>query len=114
MGQLVYTKMGMKYSQEVLDNMGKWIESQNQILEQEMLAAKAKEMQIEMDREILWGMLEGMGWRRVMVSRFQDNTHAIDITMWLEENVKNPFERNGRDFLFENEKDAVNFILRWV
>jgi hypothetical protein len=59
-------------------------------------------------------MLQGMGWRRVMLDRLQDNKHAIDISHWLEENVKDPYERSGRDFLFSNERDATMFILRWV
>jgi hypothetical protein len=94
--------------------MGKWIESQNCILEQEIIEAKAKEMQTEIDREVLWGMLKDLGWHRVMIDRLTDNNHAIDITLWLEENVKNPYERNGRDFLFAAERDATMFILRWV
>ena len=40
----------------------------------------------EVDREILWGMLQGLGWTRVMIPKFIDNHHAIDITYWLEEN----------------------------
>jgi hypothetical protein len=27
--------------------------------------------------------------------------------------VKNPFEREGADFIFENSRDALLFILRW-
>jgi hypothetical protein len=104
----------MNYSPEVMANMGKWVESQNYILEQEMLEAKAKEMQQEMDREILWGMLSEIGWTRVMLDRLQDNNHAVDITHWLKENCKGAYERNGRDFLFELEKDASMFILKWV
>lgn len=83
-------------------------------LEEEVLNKAGKEMAREIDREILWGMLQGIGWTRVMLDRLQDNKHAIDITYWLEENIKNPFERNGRDFLFENPKDATLFILRWA
>ena len=67
----------------------------------------------EVDREILWGMLQGMGWTRVMLPRLIDNHHAIDITYWLEENCRQAFERNGRDFLFESVKDANWFKLRW-
>jgi len=103
----------MNYSPEVMANMGKWVESQNYMLEQEMIEAKAKEMQTEIDREVLWGMLQGLGWRRVMIPRFIDNHHAIDITYWLQENCKRAFERNGRDFLFECAKDANWFRLRW-
>ena len=83
-------------------------------IEEEILNKAGNEMAREIDREILWGMLQGIGWTRVMLNRLQDNNHAIDITYWLEENIKNPFERNGRDFLFEDEKDATMFILRWI
>jgi hypothetical protein len=77
-------------------------------------AQAAKKMADDIDREVLWGMLISMGWHRVMLSRLQDNLHAVDITMWLKENVKNPYERNGCDFLFAAERDATMFILRWV
>jgi len=83
-------------------------------LQEQIINNLGNEMAREIDREVLWGMLEGIGWTRVMLTRLQDNTHAVDITLWLEENIKNPFERNGRDFIFENDKDAVLFILRWV
>ena len=83
-------------------------------IEKEILDQAGKELAREIDREVLWGMLQGIGWTRVMLDRLQDNNHAVDITYWLEENIKNPFERNGRDFLFEDSKDATLFILRWV
>jgi hypothetical protein len=79
-------------------------------LEQEILDELGTKMQSEIDREILWGMLVGMGWRRVMLDRLTDNNHAVDITYWLEANCKNPFERNGADFIFESEVDAVNLL----
>jgi hypothetical protein len=82
-------------------------------LDQEMVDRAAKSIATEIDREVLWGLLKDVGWTRVMLTRLTDNNHAIDITYWLEENCKNPYERRGRDFLFESEKDAVNFILRW-
>ena len=103
----------MNYSPECMASMKKWVNEQQTILEQEMIEAKAKEMQMEIDREILWGMLEGMGWTRVMLPRLVDNIHAIDITYWLEGNCKNSYERSGRDFLFESQQDANWFILRW-
>jgi hypothetical protein len=86
----------------------------NSELQDQILTNIAKEMQTDIDREIMWGMLKGIGWTRVLLDRLQDNKHAIDITIWLEENIKNPFERNGRDFIFEDPKDASMFILRWV
>jgi len=83
-------------------------------LEEELLEKAGNEMAREIDREVLWGMLKGMGWTRVMLTRFVDNNHAIDITHWLENNCKHAFERHGRDFLFESSKDANWFKLRWM
>lgn len=82
-------------------------------LEKEIINELGEKMLSDVDKEILWGMLVKLGWTRVMLDRFTDNHHAIDITYWLKENIKNPFERNGRDFIFENDRDAVNFILKW-
>ena len=104
----------MNYSPEVLDSMGKWVESQTGLLEKEMIEDKAKEMSDEIDREILWGMLEGMGWTRVMLPTLGDGKRAVDIITWLEDNCKSPYERSGRDFIFESSKDANWFKLRWL
>lgn len=84
-----------------------------QDLEKEIIEELGTQMQSEIDREILWGMLVGMGWSRVMLDRLQDNKHAVDITYWLTENCQGAYERRGADFIFENEYDAVNFILKW-
>jgi len=83
-------------------------------VEQEIADKMGNDLAREIDREVLWGMLKGIGWTRVMLDRLQDNKHAIDITIWLEANCKKAFERNGRDFIFEDPKDATMFILRWV
>ena len=82
-------------------------------LEEELIEKAGTEMAREIDREVLWGMLEGLGWCRVMLPRFVDNHHAVDIGYWLADNCKKSFERNGRDFLFEDAKDANWFKLRW-
>ena len=82
-------------------------------LEEEMIERAGKEMAQDIDKEILWGMLEGIGWTRVMLPRLIDNHHAIDIRYWLEENCKNAYEHRGRDFIFESAKDANWFKLRW-
>jgi hypothetical protein len=83
-------------------------------LEQAIINGKATEMSQEIDREVLWGMLEGLGWTRIMLPRLIDNHHAIDITYWLEDNCKDAYERNGRDFMFESQRDANWFRLRWL
>jgi hypothetical protein len=86
----------------------------NMSIEEEIANKMGNQMARDIDREVLWGMLQGIGWTRIMLDRLTDNNHAVDITYWLEENIKNPFERSGRDFIFESEKDAAHFILRWT
>jgi len=82
-------------------------------LEEEMIEKASVLMAREIDREMLWGMLEGIGWQRVMLARLTDNYHAIDIRYWLEANCKKAYEYSGRDFIFEDARDANWFILRW-
>ena len=82
-------------------------------LEEELLDKAGKQMANDIDREVLWGMLQGIGWTRVMIPTLGSRQQTIDILIWLEENCKDAFERNGRDFIFENQKDANWFVLRW-
>lgn len=82
-------------------------------LEEQMLERASNTMASDIDREVLWSMLQGIGWHRVMIPRFVDNNHAVDITYWLEATCNKAYERNGRDFLFEDSKDANWFTLRW-
>jgi hypothetical protein len=62
----------------------------------------------------IWDRLQDLGWISVTIDRLQDNSYAVDITYWLKENCQGCYERHGRNFLFENNKDAVLFILRWA
>ena len=82
-------------------------------MEQELLDKAGKEMAREIDREILWSLFEGIGWTRFKISRLTDNNHAVDISNWLYANCRSSFERNGAEFLFEDSKDAVLFMMRW-
>jgi hypothetical protein len=82
-------------------------------LEEEIANKMGNQIAREIDREMLWSMLEDIGWHRVMLSRFTDNKHAVDIGYWLDDNCKDAFERSGADFIFESQKDANWFKLRW-
>lgn len=83
-------------------------------IQDEILNRAGAELAREIDREVLWGMLVGIGWHRVMIDRLQDNNHAVDITHWLVEHCIGAYERNGRDFIFEDSKDATMFIMKWM
>ena len=82
-------------------------------LEEEIINKAGKEIAREIDREILWGLFEGIGWTRFKISRLTDNNHAVDISYWLDVNCEGKVERNGAEFLFEDSKDAVLFMMRW-
>lgn len=85
----------------------------NSNLQDQIMTNIAKKMQEEIDQKVMWSMLKEQGWTRVMLSYPNSNKQAVDIMCWLEDNCKNSHERNGRDFMFKSEKDAVNFILKW-
>jgi len=104
-GIIVQKKRAMAWSRESLDR---------DTLEQAIANKAAERMAKEIDRGILWSMLEQSGWTPVTLSRLQDNRHAVDITVWLEEHCQQQFKRNGREFLFESKEDAVYFALKWV
>jgi hypothetical protein len=82
-------------------------------IEEELLNKASIELMHDIDREVLWSMLENIGWYRVMIPYLTDNKHAIDIREWLALNCKEAFECSGRDFIFESQKDANWFKLRW-
>lgn len=82
-------------------------------LEQEILDELGTQMQSEIDKEILWGMLAKMGWTRVLLPRFESREQAVDCLEWVKQNCSNSYEHKGSEFIFENEIDAVNFILKW-
>ena len=82
-------------------------------LQDEILEELVTQMQSEMDKEILWGMLVKLGWTRVLLPRFNSREHSVDVVYWLDANCKNPYERKGSEVIFENSIDAVNFIMKW-
>lgn len=92
------------------------IEHQPSIFEvdDDLTSGIAKRIQEEIDAEILWKMLKREGWIEVEVSYYTDNNHAVDITYWVESNVRHQYKRSWRRFLFESEQDANWFKIRWL
>lgn len=83
-------------------------------LQERLLAEHAKEMAREIDREVLWSMLASMGWHRVMLPVFSSTQEYTDVVEWTKINCKNSFQHHKRDYLFEDEQDAMWFKLRWL
>jgi hypothetical protein len=82
-------------------------------LEEEILNKAGAELAREVDREVLWSMLVGIGWTRVLISLETSMVHATDIKEWLDSNTTGSYEKHRSDFMFENDKDAMLFILKW-
>ena len=75
------------------------------------------EMQNEKQWEFVAQQLINEGWTKVVLNRLIPTlgmTHSVDVVMWADENCVDLFLHNGRTWLFENEKDATMFILRWA
>lgn len=90
-------------------------------LEKLILEDLGKEVAESIDNSLLYHIMskywEEQGWTKVVLSTLQDQRHAVDITMWLDENGffdSVNYYRNGREFLFERAEDAIMFIMRWA
>jgi hypothetical protein len=80
-------------------------------LEDQIIQESSRKLVKHYDFEVLASLSE---WHRIDIDRLQDNHHAVDITYWLANNCTGKYHRNGRHFLFESQKDAVLFQLRWA
>ena len=82
-------------------------------IEEDILQRAGEDMARDIDREVLWGMLQGIGWTRVIIPSETAMTQATRISEWLIQNCQAPYEKHRSDFLFEDSRDATMFILRW-
>jgi len=88
-------------------------------LEREIQEFYGKEMLTAMDRQLYLDLMFTIhmdeGWQHVQISKSVDNSHAVDITQWLANNInKDDYQRDRRDFIFKRREDAVLFTLRWI
>lgn len=74
------------------------------------------EMLAEIDWNVVAQNLINEGWTKVVLNSLIPTLgmkHSVDVLLWADENCVDHFVHNGRIWLFENEKDATMFILRW-
>ena len=82
-------------------------------LEEEILNNAGKRMANEIDFEILCGMLEELGWRKIVL-RPMSWEDGYEVDAWTAKHIKGPFENMGLVWIFEQEEDANWFALRWL
>jgi len=80
----------------------------------EIANATAKELQEEIDWEVLCEMLKEIDWVEVKLD-WPKMTASLthEIKEWCRANLKNAYHARGRTWIFSTEKDASMFILRW-
>jgi hypothetical protein len=83
-------------------------------LEDDIMGLIVKEMQQEIDNNIIYDMLCEDGWTEVILESLHSNFLAVDIKIWCDENFKYSWRNSGRKFIFKNPYDATLFALRWA
>ena len=82
--------------------------------EEDFIEKTSDEIAREIDRTVIWTLLQDIGWTHITLTHSQDNNHVIDIGHWLEENCQGSYQQSGKEFIFENKEDAILFTLRWT
>ena len=84
------------------------------LLEERMLEESARAMQREVDAEILRGMLKEMGWHEIVLGPMtMEVSNTIDD--WVKKHVQGRCHwTHGLVWMFEDERDAMWFKLRWL
>lgn len=83
-------------------------------LQDELMTKASIQMQKEIDAEILRSMFREIGWHEVVLSPMTYE-RGKEIDKWIRETVKGRSHwAHGLVWLFEEEKDAMWFKLRWL
>ena len=82
-------------------------------LMEELSKDLAKQIQEEIDFQIIGDMLVTMGWTRITFNPHQDEKTCADIKFWIDNYCRGNCKSLNDVWLFENEKDAMWFTLRW-
>ena len=81
-------------------------------LESDIIDEMGQQMANEMDQHILIGFMLELGWHEVVVDPWQHSSLGA-IQHWVKDTVVNPHMHTGNRWVFEDEKDAIIFALKW-
>lgn len=81
--------------------------------EDEIAEQIAREMQKEIDGDIMASVLKQIGWVAIDVA-FKDKRQVNQVNSWLQENCQGQYRRLNTTFLFEKTQDAEWVSLRWL
>lgn len=83
---------------------------ENTDIDQTVQADFMHALQEEIDTEILFDLMKQLGWHSVELDTPVDEQVAAE---WLSKNASGKYKGRRQHWVFENEKDAVVFSLRW-
>jgi hypothetical protein len=84
-------------------------------VEDDLIEILGREIQQEIDNEIMLDYYSQSLWVQIKLPRFNDRKHAVDIQRWCDENIdEHEYANFGSTFVFKNGKDAEWFALKWM
>lgn len=82
-------------------------------IEEKILSTAVQELSDDIDFEVLTNLLEEMGWHKVVLEPMTWE-QGTEVDIWVIQNVKGKYNTRGLVWIFEHEKDANWFKLRWI
>ena len=84
-----------------------------QYRDEDLVAEIAKQIQEDIDRQILWDIRKTNGWKEVKLQYPTYGKIKHKINKWCSENLKGSFEGYRGNWIFELPEEATWFTLRW-
>jgi hypothetical protein len=81
-------------------------------LEKSIINDLGKQLAHEMDQHVLIGFMLELGWREVTVDPWVHPSQS-EIEQWVQETLQGHTMNSGNRWVFEDEKDAIMFALKW-
>jgi hypothetical protein len=74
----------------------------------------AAQLAKEIDWELIADMLVADGWTKAEIVPFSRPELQRAVLNWVQTNVQGHYQNFETQYVFQNEKDAVLFALKWV
>lgn len=80
---------------------------------EEVYNQNAKTLAEEIDAQMLRTLYQQLGWHEVVLQPMNwEQNYQVDT--WVENNIKNRIWTHGLVWMFEDDRDAMWFKLRWL
>ena len=74
----------------------------------------AKQLADEIDAEIMRGRLKECGWHEVILQWVMTHEVSQEVDDWVKRKTKGKYWNRGLVWMFEEERDANWFALKWT